>query len=154
MEMEKMFIQKAGTAGMGEVKLAKMATTMGSTEAIKGLGTMLMTDHKKANMELMAIAKTKGIEIPGPDEKEMKMMEEISQMKGMDFDKAFIKAMSTCHKKDIALFEMAQKECKDPELKAFIDKTLPVLTAHAKKVEMAGKMENPRESDKGEKNGK
>ena len=154
MEMEKMFIQTAGKEGMVEVKLSKLATTMGSTEAIKDLGTMLMTDHSKVNTELMTIAKAKGVEIPPPDEKDMKMLEEISQMKGMDFDMAFLKAMSKCHKKDIALFEKAQKECKDPDLKAFIDKTLPVLMAHSKKVEMAGKMQTPKDSDKGEKNGK
>jgi len=153
-EMEKTFIQTAGKEGMGEVKLAKMATTMGSTDAIKDLGTMLMTDHSKVNAELMTIAKSKGVEIPPPDEKDMKMMDEISQMKGTDFDMAFLKAMSKCHKKDIALFEMAQKECKDPELKAFIDKTLPTLKAHATKVEMAGKMNMRKGSDKGEKSGK
>lgn len=125
------FIQMAGKAGMGEVKLAELGVEKGHSEEVKNLAAMLVKDHTKANNELGAIAKAKGIEIPMPGEKEKGKLAMISAKTGADFDKAFLAEMKECHKKDIALFEETSAEAKDKDVKTFIDKTLPVLKTHA-----------------------
>lgn len=56
---------------------------------------------------------------------------ELKDKSGMAFDTAFLEAMEKCHKDDIALFEKAEASVKNPALKAFIEKTLPVLKSHA-----------------------
>jgi putative membrane protein len=46
------------------------------------------------------------------------------------------------HEKDIKLFQKASKDAKDADLKAFVDKTLPVLREHlaaAQKLPQSGK---------------
>ena len=50
---------------------------------------------------------------------------------GPAFDTAFIQAMDQCHTEDIALFEKAKDLVKNPELKGFVEKTLPILISHA-----------------------
>ncbi|MES2709589.1 MAG: DUF4142 domain-containing protein [Verrucomicrobiota bacterium] len=134
MENEKMFIQKAGPAGMAEVELAQAATKKGTSEHVKTVAAQLVTDHTKANTELAELAKAKGVPIPAPTEKEKKMHDAVLKKSGAEFDAAFLDAMSMCHKKDIALFEKASRELKDPDLKAFVDKTLPVLKSHAEMI--------------------
>lgn len=125
------FIQMAGKAGMGEVKLAELAVEKGKSEEVKNLAAMIVKDHTAANMELGAIAKAKGIEIPMPGEKEKEKMAMLAAKSGEEFDKAFLAELKDCHKKDIALFEATSAEAKDKDVKAFIDKTLPVLKTHA-----------------------
>lgn len=134
MENEKMFVQKAGAAGMGEVKLAEAATEKGTSEHVKTVAAKLLADHTKANTELMALAKAKSITIPEPMEKDKKMQEHVLSKSGAEFDAAFLEHMGKCHEKDIALFEKAARELKDPELKAFAQQTLPVLKSHAEMI--------------------
>lgn len=148
-EADRAFIMKAGTAGMGEVKMAEMATTKASSAEVKELAAMLVKDHTKANTELAAIARTKGVEIPPPDEKEHKKHGNLTSETGHDFDTAFLKEMDKCHEKDINLFESSQKNLQDPELKAFVTRTLPVLREHAKQVETVRKSMKSGKSDKG-----
>lgn len=134
MENEKMFVQKAGTSGMGEVKLAEAATTKGTSEHVKTVAAKLVADHTKANTKLAALATAKSITIPEPTEKDKKMQEHVLDKSGAEFDAAFLEHMAKCHEKDIALFEKAAQELKDPELKAFAQQTLPVLKSHAEMI--------------------
>lgn len=128
---EKQFLQKAGAAGTAELKLAQAAEAKASGEKVKEIAKTLVTDHSAANTELAALAKAKGVTIPDPPAKDHKKHEELLKKSGAEFDAAFIAEMKECHKKDIALFEAASKELKDPDVKAFVDKTLPVLKKHA-----------------------
>jgi putative membrane protein len=153
-EADRAFIMKAGTAGMVVVKMAEMATTKSSQPEVEELAAMIVKDHTTANMELAAIAKSKGVEIPPTDGKEHRKHGELSSGTGHDFDTAFLKAMDKCHEKDINLFESSRKNLQDPELKAFVTKTLPVLREHAKQVESVRKSLKSGKDDKGEKDNK
>ncbi len=62
------------------------------------------------------------------------MWEDLSKKSGTDFDKAYVSMMVDDHKKDVGEFEDASKNLKDADLKAFVDKTLPVLKGHLDKI--------------------
>lgn len=147
MENERMFIQKAASAGTGEVKLAEAATKKGTSEHVKTVAAKLFEDHTKANTELEALAKAKGIALPAPTEKDKKMMEHVLSKSGAEFDAAFLEHMGKCHEKDIALFEKAAQELKDPEVKAFVQQTLPVLKSHAEMITGHVKGHSDKKSD-------
>ena len=92
---------------------------------------MMVKDHSKANDELMAIAKAKNITLPAaPDADHQKKLDDLSKLSGKDFDKAYVDAMVDGHKKTLDLMNMAAKDCKDSELKAFAAKTAPVVQMH------------------------
>jgi putative membrane protein len=56
--------------------------------------------------------------------------------KAKDFDKTFIREQGIQdHKHDIKEFEKASKEAKDPDVKAYATKTLPVLQKHLQRAE-------------------
>jgi putative membrane protein len=137
------FVKKAASSGMKEVQMGKLGTTMAKSADVKKFAEMIVTDHTKANTELMAAAKTAGIaapDAPAPeDQKEVDMMKE---HKDADFDKHFAEHMVKSHEKGVALFTKASKEAKDPGLKAFAAKTLPTLQQHldmAKKLQGGGR---------------
>lgn len=135
-EDDSKFAVEAANGGMAEVELAKVAQAKSANPKIKEFADMMIKDHTKANDELMAVAKAKNITLPttvGTDEQ--KIMTDLNQKKGTDFDKAYVSAMVDDHKKDVDLFEKATKDTKDVDLKSFATKTLPVLKMHLQAIE-------------------
>ena len=125
------FAVAAANGGMAEVELGKLAQQKAANQKVKDFGTMMVSDHSKANDEMKALAKSKGITLPDSlDSKEQKVKNDLSAKSGADFDKAYVSNMIDDHKKDIKEFEEAAKNCKDADLKAFAVKTLPTLKMH------------------------
>lgn len=124
------FAVNAANGGMAEVMIGKLAQDKGSAK-VKEFGEMMVKDHSMANDELMTLAKSKNITLPAVvSSDELKNFNDLSKKNGADFDKAYVKLMVDDHKKDIKEFEDAEKDLKDPDLKAFATKTLPTLKMH------------------------
>jgi putative membrane protein len=129
---DRKFIQKAAESGMFEVQSAQLAASKATDPQVKSFASMLVDHHTAANNELIQIANAKGVEIPAAPPRGMrKDVEKLGKKSGNDFDKEFVKEVGIkAHEKDIKLFEHASKDVKDAQLKAFVDKTLPVLRQH------------------------
>lgn len=134
---DRKFVEKAAGSGMFEVQVAQLAATKAADANVKSFASMLVDHHTAANNELVQLANMKGIELPaGPPRGMRKDIEKLGKKNGADFDKAFLKDVGIdAHKKDIKLFEHASKDLKDPQLKAFAAKTLPVLRQHLQAAE-------------------
>ncbi|HEY0175652.1 MAG TPA: DUF4142 domain-containing protein [Pedobacter sp.] len=125
------FATKAAVGGMAEVALGKLALEKTANAKIKDFANMMVNDHGKANAELMAIAKIKNITLPADvDEEHQKKMDELKQKTGADFDKAYVDAMVDGHKKTLTLMQDEAKDGKDTDLKAFAEKTAPIVDMH------------------------
>ena len=136
------FIQDAAEGGMMEVQAGQLAASKASDPNVKNFGDMLVKDHTNANNELVQLANAKKVELPaGPSRSERKDIEKLGKLSGKDFDKQFVAMGVKDHQKDIKEFEKASGKVKDPELKAWIDKTLPTLRQHlamAEKLKQGG----------------
>ena len=137
---EQQFVKKAAAGGLAEVKLSELANDRASDPKVKEFATQMVTDHTQANDELKPIAESNKIPVPtkltGEHEVAYKHLEKLS---GAKFDAAYIKIMVTDHDKTVSAFEEASSKVKDPSLKAFVDKTLPVLRQHKEHIhEIAG----------------
>ena len=129
------FVVDAGNGGMTEVELSKLAQQKATNAKAKEYADMMVMDHSKANDELKALAKAKNVTLPdslNADSK--KMWDDLNTKTGKDFDKAYVSTMVSEHKKTVSMFENGSKDLKDAELKAFVDKTLPVLKGHLDKI--------------------
>jgi putative membrane protein len=130
------FAVDAANGGLTEVAAAKIAEQKATNPKVKGFADMMVTDHGKANEALIAIAKTKNITLPAaPSADKQGELDELSKKSASDFDKVYVDAMVDGHKKAIALFEDAAKNCKDADLKAFAAKTLPTIKGHLVAIE-------------------
>jgi len=134
--------QDAAEGGMMEVQAGQLAASKASDPNVKNFGDMLVKDHTNANNELVQLANAKKVELPaGPSRGERKDIEKLGKLSGKDFDKQFVAMGVKDHQKDIKEFEKASGKVKDPELKAWIDKTLPTLRQHlamAEKLKQGG----------------
>lgn len=140
---DRKFIEEAAGAGMFEVQVGQLAGTKAQDPNVKKFADMLVDQHQKANDELTKIANAKGVELPAaPPRALRKDIDQLGKKQGQEFDTDFVKNVGIkAHEKDIKLFEKAGKDLKDPDLKAFAAKTLPVLKEHlaeAKKLPQAG----------------
>lgn len=125
------FVMKALQGSMMEVELGKLAQQNTSNPRVKAFGEMMINDHQSAGNELRQIIGEKGWNIRTDDHSGHRdELKKLSDEKGADFDKKYISMMEKDHKKDIEEFEKAGEKLADPELKAFIQKTLPVLHKH------------------------
>jgi putative membrane protein len=129
------FAVAAANGGMAEVELGDLARNKGASPAVREFGAMMIQDHSKANQELKDLAASKHIALPGYlNDEEKKLKDELSAKSGVEFDKAYVKAMVEDHEKDVKEFEQAAKKVKYPEMSAFIEKTLPVLKMHLSEI--------------------
>ncbi len=135
MTKDQHFAMEAASGGLMEVELGNIAATNASSAKVKEFGNMMVTDHSKANDELKSIAAAKSITLPAsPMPEQQKMIDELKEKKGADFDKAYMDMMEEDHKEDISKFEEESNNGNDAELKAFATKALPVLNKHLESV--------------------
>jgi len=141
---DRKFIQETAGAGMFEVQAAQLAARQASDPNVKSFAEKLVDQHTQANDELVKLANAKRVELSAAPPRDMRRdIEKLGRKQGQEFDTEFVREVGIkAHEKNIKAFEKASKDTKDPELKAFIDKTLPTLKEHlamAQKLPQAGK---------------
>jgi putative membrane protein len=126
------FMEKAARLGHAEVAASKLAVTKASSQGVKDFAKQMVQDHTKAGKELQALASKKGVKLPAsPDRGHEKDLKELEKLSGAEFDREYMaKAGVKDHDRTVDLFRDAKEDTKDPDVKAFIDKTLPVLQKH------------------------
>jgi putative membrane protein len=127
------FAKKAGAAGMAEVAAGKVGSQKATSPEVKAYAQKMVTDHTKANKELMAAAQSKNLEVPTePDMMHKAALEKFEHQKAdADFDHDFMQQMVRDHEKVVELFQQASTDTGvDPELRNFAKKHVPHLQEH------------------------
>src|SRR5258705_5827885 len=133
---DRKFVMEVARGGMAGVELGKMAAEKGSSDAVKQFGQRMADDHGKASEELKQFAQQKGLTLPADlDPKHKQLRDRLAKLNGVEFDKAYANEMVKDHKKDVADFRREAKGAKDPDLKAWVGKTLPTLEEHLKQAQ-------------------
>ena len=128
---DKTFMMKAAQGNIAEVATGTLATKKASNSQVKQFGQHMITDHSKANSELMTLATSKGVSLPkDTDAKHKAVAAKLSKLSGAAFDKAYMKEMVKDHEATVALFQKEAKQGRDTATKSWASKTLPNLQHH------------------------
>jgi predicted outer membrane protein len=121
-------------ANMAEIEGGKLAQSKGQSAEVKAFGQQMIDDHTANLNEVKALASARGVDLPAePDAKHKAMAAKLEKMSGADFDKAYMKQAGVQDHKTVHTKLMAaSKKAKDPEVKALVDKTEPVVAQHLK----------------------
>lgn len=125
------FVDEASAKGLAEIETGKMALRKGTSQEVKDFAQKMINDHTAANRELAAIAKGKDLDVA--DDAELMNQAKafiLKQRDGESFDRAYANNQVVAHEQTIELFREANADLRDPELKAFVQKTLPKLEMH------------------------
>jgi len=118
---DKAFMMNAAKGGMMEVEWGKLAAQNGQNADVKKFGSRMVTDHSKANSELMALAKEEGVSLPAAK----------SPGKWKS-DKDYMDMMVKDHQADLAEFQKEAQSGTDPDVKAFAAKGAKMVSTHLK----------------------
>jgi putative membrane protein len=130
---DSVFMRTAAMDGLAEVEHGRLAAQNASAADVKQFAQRMVDDHSKANEELKGLASQKNVTLPTElDQKHRAMQDKLAKLKGAAFDRAYMSHMVMAHQQAVALFQREAKAGKDPDVKAWAAKTLPVLEEHHK----------------------
>ncbi len=129
---DKSFLDDAAHSGHAEVKSSQLALTKAQNPKVRAFAQQMVDDHTKANQELAALAASKNVRVPeGPSLVQEGKIKLLGTADGADFDKRYMESMGLqAHRDTVALFEKGARDARDPDVKAFAQKTLPKLKHH------------------------
>jgi putative membrane protein len=130
---EREFVQQAAVDGVYEVQAAQLAVSRAVDPGVKSYADQLVTQHLQANGELNVLMQAKGMTVPPnlPQDKLAKLRQLAALPAGPAFDVEFVRMAGVQdHLAEIALFERASADAVDPDLRAWIGRSLPMLHAH------------------------
>lgn len=129
------FVMEAAIGGMMEVESGNLAQQNAMNQRVKDFGSMMVTDHSKANSELKSLVGGR-LMIPETLPEDLrKHMDEMRKMTGKAFDNHYVKMMEDDHKKTIDKFQKQSQSGNDAQLKSWAAAQLPVLQKHRDSVE-------------------
>jgi putative membrane protein len=133
---DRLFVYELTIGGNAEVAFGQLAEQKGGFPAIRDFGHQMAADHSKANQQLMQLAKAANLPQTGePDEEHKAMRSQLDQLRGADFDLAYIRGQVADHQKTAQLLEWEIGSGQDTQLKAFASEILPVVLRHLQMAE-------------------
>lgn len=131
-DAERDFVMRAAESGLLEVQAARLAVVRSRSPVVKKIATGYVMDHTAANARLTRLANRWRIELPiAPPRAKRLELEHLGKRKGGDFDLQFLRVLGVReHEDTISLFESARRKVRHPQLRAWIDQTLPALRRH------------------------
>jgi predicted outer membrane protein len=139
-----------------EQDMAKeLSSKAGDNQALVTLADTMRDDHKANQAALEALAGQKNVTLKSY-EKNKAAQDELDNLKGAKFNEAFLRMDIRDHEKALASFRRAKSEfANDPDVRVYIDQTIPVLEAHLKMAQnlhhddqRLGSQENPTNNKK------
>jgi putative membrane protein len=128
---DRAFMRAANRGGMAEVRLGEIASRQGATSQVRDFGRRMVRDHTKANERLMRIASRLGVNLPTEmSAQHQDAINRLADMRGDNFDSAYIEDQWRDHKATVAAFRMEADQGQNPALKRFAARTLPTLEEH------------------------
>jgi putative membrane protein len=124
------FIIQASISGLQEINSGQLAAQKALDPQVKAFGSRMVADHSKAQQKLMQLAKTKDYQIPPNATGGVVPDVMLKNATGKDFDRIYVHMMVPDHRSAVALFQKYAVTGKDPDIKTFVQQTLPVLKDH------------------------
>lgn len=124
------FIAQASLGNLKEIEAGKLALQKSKQANVRAFAAMMIKDHTKAGADMNKVLLSKRFVAPKPPAASAAPDAMLTNASGNKFDINYITMMYKDHVKTIQLFEHAAAKVKDPSLKAFAVKTLPILKEH------------------------
>ena len=125
------FAKEAAQSNMFMVKMGELAQQNGTGANVKDFGKRMVTDHSNAENNLKTAAAKADITLPVKmSAQQQATYDQLSKLRGEQFDKVYAKDMVQDHTNDVAKFQHEANVGKDTPIKDFASQTLPTLQEH------------------------
>jgi putative membrane protein len=124
------FIQMAGSLGLLQARLGKLAEEKGTSPAVKDFGKRMVADYSKANEELAAGAKQAAYPAPVLLRQHQQVLDRFARTGGSSFDKKYMAEVVSEQSDAVRLFQQESEGGRVASLKALASRMLPTLQQH------------------------
>lgn len=126
------FLIDAARSSQAEIEAAELAERVSSHADVKRFARRMIEEHGKAADDLAALAKLKGVDLPDtPSVAQRTELTALKALSGHVFDKTYASRLGVrAHEKTLATFRTAVNRARDPDVKEFATRQLPLLQRH------------------------
>jgi putative membrane protein len=128
MNLDSEVLNNLHKANLTEISAAKMAKKQATTLAIKHYGEQLIQDDTLADEQVKAVAQKLKVTLAKVSED--KALENLSNLKGADFDATFTRMMVQAHDQAIQMVRDNESRVTSPDLSALLKELLPKLESN------------------------
>ena len=133
---ERRFLKDAAATGRFESEASRLALGKSNNAGVRNFAATLINHHTSASNELLYMLHVRGMAAPMMANDQRKTLNRLAKLQGAKFDREFMEELGLKNQQDnVHMFEKASLATRDPQLKAWIDKTLPTLRYHLTTVE-------------------
>jgi putative membrane protein len=127
------FVSFAAAANQAEIEFGSLAQRVGDRTSVEAFGAQLVQDHTAALASLRDLAPHNVSQTVTLNASQQQTFNELSQLTGSAFDRAFVAAMIQSHEIAIARFQQ-QAQSGEPLLRDYAQGYLSALQAHLRMV--------------------
>jgi predicted outer membrane protein len=128
---ERRFLKEAAAASRFESEAARLALTRSNDAGVRSFAANLINHHASAGPTLQHMLHGRGMAPPMLGNDQRKTLNRLAKLGGTKFDREFMDEVGMkVQQDDLLLYERAAEASGDPQLKAWIGRTLPTLRYH------------------------
>ncbi len=128
---DRVFLAGAHQSNLAEIAAGKLARSKGTSQAVKDLGAMLISDHTKLDAAGSKVAAAVNVTLPAkPNAEQQAMQAKLEQAPAADFDAMFVAGQLAGHAKAMQLGKTEIASGSDPAVKKAATSAAPVIAAH------------------------
>ncbi|GAA4593175.1 hypothetical protein GCM10023194_56820 [Planotetraspora phitsanulokensis] len=130
-EQDRTFLLEAHQGNLAEIKAGQLAQKQATTEAVRGMGARLIRDHEALDDEVRRVADKVGVTLPDePSNEQQAALEQVSDKKGAEFDRAWTASQITGHRKTLAAVATELSNGSSEQVKQLARDAKPVVQEH------------------------
>jgi putative membrane protein len=130
-EQDREFLVAAHQGNLAEIAAGQAAQQKATTDTVRALGQMLITDHQTLDAQVVATAQQLGVTLPGePSPAQQAELARVAANTGQAFDNAWIASQIAAHRQTLALGERELANGAEPTVKALATAAAPVVQHH------------------------
>jgi putative membrane protein len=124
------FLKQAAENDAVEVALGQLAMSNGAAQQVKDFGHRMAANQTAIQVLVAKAARKKEVALPGAMSPEAAAdVERLRGLQGADFDHAYARLMSERARKALDMYRWQYENCQDPDVKAFVMGTTPLIAS-------------------------
>ncbi|NJL39209.1 MAG: DUF4142 domain-containing protein [Leptolyngbyaceae cyanobacterium RM2_2_4] len=136
--LDQQFILMAAQSNNAEIQTSQLALERAESEEVRQFAQQMIQEHTLANQRLQQLVSEYGVNLPAdPGPLNQAIAEQLSQLSGAEFDRAYMGAQVNAHLRTIALYQTQIQQGQEESLRQYATQLLPAIAEH---YEMASSM--------------
>lgn len=128
---DKLFVRQIAIGNRAEVELGKLAESKATSQGVKDFAKRMQSDHSSSLDKALKAGKPAKMDIPKEvDAEHKRIRDELNQLAGADFDKAYLTAQMQDHQKTANLLLWHLSYGQNQGLVQYSKDTLPIVLEH------------------------